>query len=145
MRSPLCNILAASSGRKGECGQLVTNHFEGIGVVLGAQLTRTIFTTELAVAKVAFSIEFQRQEKDSTRRNVVLPPSRRSHYVAVLISENPVYQDLAYRHDMNWPITADSLLPGRRAVVNSSNQFTTILMPLMIAEYSTLRQPGLTS
>jgi len=54
MRSTLCNILAASSGRKGECGRLVTTHFEDIGVVPGAQLTRTIFITELAEAKVAF-------------------------------------------------------------------------------------------
>ena len=40
MRSKLCNILAASSGRRGGCGPPVTNHFEGIGVVLGTQLTR---------------------------------------------------------------------------------------------------------
>ena len=40
MRSALWNILAASSGRRGEFGRLVTNHFEGTGVVLGAQLTR---------------------------------------------------------------------------------------------------------
>ena len=40
MRSTLCNILAASSGRMDECGRPVTNQFEGTGVVLGAQLTR---------------------------------------------------------------------------------------------------------
>jgi hypothetical protein len=40
MRSMLCNILAAGSGRMGECGRPVTNPFDGTGVVLGAQLTR---------------------------------------------------------------------------------------------------------
>src|ERR1017187_7656794 len=40
MRSALWNILAASSGRRGECGRPVTNQFEGTGVVLGAQLTQ---------------------------------------------------------------------------------------------------------
>jgi hypothetical protein len=95
IRSTLCNILAASSARKGECGRPVTNHFEGIGVVLGAQLTRTIFTTELAVAKVAFSIEFQRQKKDNTRRNVVVTPPHRFHFMwPILVSENAVSQDL---------------------------------------------------
>jgi hypothetical protein len=39
-RSTLCNNLAASSGRRGEFGRLVTNQFEGTGVVLGAQLAR---------------------------------------------------------------------------------------------------------
>ena len=42
-RSTLCNILAASFGRMGECGRPVTNRFEGAGVVLGAQLTRMNF------------------------------------------------------------------------------------------------------
>ena len=40
MRSTLCNILAASRGRRGECGRPVTNQIGGTGVVLGAQLTR---------------------------------------------------------------------------------------------------------
>ena len=59
-RSLLCNIPAANSGRKDECGRPATNQFEDTLVVLGGQLTRTIFTTELGVPKVAFSIEFRR-------------------------------------------------------------------------------------
>lgn len=42
-RSTLCNILAASLGRMGECGRPVTNRVEGTGVVLGAQLTQENF------------------------------------------------------------------------------------------------------
>jgi hypothetical protein len=40
MRSTLCNILAASSGRRGGCGRPATNRFEGTGVVLGTEWTR---------------------------------------------------------------------------------------------------------
>jgi hypothetical protein len=65
-RSTLCNILAASSGRKDECGRPVTNQFEGIVVVLEAQLTRTIFTTKWSVPKVTFSIEFRRLNRANT-------------------------------------------------------------------------------
>jgi hypothetical protein len=39
----------------------VTNHFEGIGVVLGAWLTRMIFTTKWAASKAAFLIEFRQR------------------------------------------------------------------------------------
>jgi hypothetical protein len=64
MRSTLCNILEESSGRRGECERLVTTRFEGTVVVLGgAQLTRRIFTTERAVPKVVFSIEYHRLKK----------------------------------------------------------------------------------
>jgi hypothetical protein len=62
MRSTLCNNLAASSSRRGEFGRPVTSQFEGTGVVLGAQLSRGNLYTELALAKVAFSIEFRPQE-----------------------------------------------------------------------------------
>jgi hypothetical protein len=48
-----CNILAASSGRRGECARLVTNQFEGAADVLGDQLTRGIINTEWARAKAA--------------------------------------------------------------------------------------------
>jgi hypothetical protein len=65
-RSTLCNILAASSDRKDEFGRPAINPFEGTVVVLGARLTRTIFTTKLAVPKVAFSIEFHRLNRANT-------------------------------------------------------------------------------
>src|ERR1700686_3575801 len=66
IRSRLCNILAASSGRRGECEWPVTNQFEGTGDVLGLQLTRGIINTVLAAAKVAFAHEFPQQMKANT-------------------------------------------------------------------------------
>src|ERR1019366_2102673 len=73
MRSSLCNILAASSGRRGERGRPVINKFEGTGVVLGGQLTRGIINTVLAVAKVAFAYEFPPQMKANTPLLVTFP------------------------------------------------------------------------
>ena len=72
MRSTLCNILAEGSGPRGECGWPVTNHFEGTGVALGAQLTEGMCITKLTIAEVAFSIEFHRLKKASTHRNVLV-------------------------------------------------------------------------
>src|ERR1019366_7803722 len=72
-RSSLCNILAASSVRKGECGGPATTQLEGAGVVLGGQLTRGIINTVLAVAKVAFAHEFPRQMKATTPLLVTFP------------------------------------------------------------------------
>ena len=70
-RSTLCNILSASLGRMGECGWPVTNHFEGTGVALGAQLTEGMCITKLTIAEVAFSIEFHRLKKANTHCDVV--------------------------------------------------------------------------
>ena len=69
MRSTLCNILAASSDQRDECGQPVTSHFEGIGVVLGVYLTRMIFTTKWAAPKVSFLIKF-RQRNDAALSHI---------------------------------------------------------------------------
>src|ERR1019366_8073530 len=63
IRSRSCNILGASSSRRGECKWPVTNQSEGTGVVLGLQLTRGIINTVLAVAKVAFAHEFPQQNE----------------------------------------------------------------------------------
>jgi hypothetical protein len=79
MRSTLCNNLAASSGRRDERGRPVTNQFEGTGVVLGAQLTRRNLYTELAVTKVAFSIEFHRLKNTFTYCHAVVTFRLRSH------------------------------------------------------------------
>jgi hypothetical protein len=73
IRSRSCNILAASSGRRGECEWPVTNQFEGTGDVLGLQLTRGIINTVLAVAKVAFAHEFPQQMKANTPLLVTFP------------------------------------------------------------------------
>ena len=73
IRSRSCNILAASSGRRGECGGPVTNQFEGTGDVLGLQLTRGIINTVLAVAKVAFAHEFPQQMKANASLLVTFP------------------------------------------------------------------------
>ena len=88
MRSSLCNILAASSGRRGECGRPVTNQFEGTGVVLGGQLTRGIINTVLAVAKVAFAHEFPQLMKAYTPLLVTFPPNP-------TFREHPVSRDLS--------------------------------------------------
>ena len=73
IRSRSCNILAASSGQRGECEWPVTNQFEGTGDVLGLQLTRGIINTVLAVAKVAFAHEFPQQMKANTPLLVTFP------------------------------------------------------------------------
>src|ERR1700686_445772 len=63
IRSRSCNILGASSSRRGECKWPVTSQSEGAGVVLGLRLTRGIINTVLAVVKVAFAHEFPQQMK----------------------------------------------------------------------------------
>ena len=73
IRSRSCNILGASSSRRGECKWPVTNQSEGTGVVLGLQLTRGIINTVLAVAKVAFAHEFPQQMKANTPLLVTFP------------------------------------------------------------------------
>ena len=73
IRSRSCNILGASSSRRGECKWPVTNQSEGSGVVLGLQLTRGIINTVLAVAKVAFAHEFPQQMKANTPLLVTFP------------------------------------------------------------------------
>jgi hypothetical protein len=88
IRSRSCNILAASSGRRGECGWPVTNQFEGTGDVLGLQLTRGIINTVLAGAKVAFAHEFPQLMKAYTPLLVTFPPNP-------TFREHPVSRDLS--------------------------------------------------
>jgi len=81
MRSTLCNIPAASSGRRGGCGRPVTNHFEGTGVVLWTQLTRRNLYHRVGSSKSRFlnsisSVRF---------------------YSRFSYSDNPVSRDLARR------------------------------------------------
>jgi hypothetical protein len=65
-RSKWCNILAASPGRPGECGLLVTNQFEGPFVVLVAQLTRDIRWNQNSHSQ----IEFHQPEEVTTHSKV---------------------------------------------------------------------------
>jgi hypothetical protein len=73
IRSRSCNILGASSSRRGECKWPVTNQSEDTGVVLGLQLTRGIINTVLAVATVAFAHEFPQLMKANASLLVTFP------------------------------------------------------------------------
>ena len=94
IRSRSCNILGASSSRRGECKWPVTNQSEGTGVVLGLQLTRGIINTALAVVKVAFAHEFPQQMKANTPRLVTFPSdptfreSRRYQWVVATLAQS---------------------------------------------------------
>jgi hypothetical protein len=84
MRSTSCNIPAANSDRRGECGRPATNHFEGIVGVPDARWTRMIFTTELARPEAVFLIEFPRSTNANRHRNVDVTFRRRSHVPVAL-------------------------------------------------------------
>ena len=77
MHSMLCNILVGSSGRMGEYGRLVTNQFEGTGVVVGAHLTRRnlyhrVFSSKSRIFNSFSSVRFP------SRFHIPISPFHRS-------------------------------------------------------------------
>jgi hypothetical protein len=93
MRSTLCNILAASSGRRGECGRSVTNQFEGTGVVLGAQLTRRNLYHRVGGSKIRILNCISPAKKKANTHRIVVVTFRLRFRLPI----NPVYQELAKR------------------------------------------------